>query len=79
MAVKKDGWGWIEIASGATSLNPSYWQTLSKVQKDNVLKITFDEMNKAHKAFDTVQRESYIDFRADGNDHKTAFEKAKKI
>lgn len=79
MTIKKDEWGWIEIAGGATSLNPKYWQTLSKEQKRNVLKITFDEMDKAHKAFDTAQCESYIDFRSDGDDHKTAIEKAEKI
>ena len=74
--IAKDEMGWIIIAGGATSLNLKFWNGLSKKQKSNLMSVTYKEMSDAHIEFDTLQRDYYIDYRAEGDSHNSAFEKA---
>ena len=77
--IAKDEMGWIIIAGGATSLNPTYWNGLSKKQKVNLMSVTHKEMHEGHLELDTLQRECYLDYRAEGDSHNSALEKARLI
>ena len=73
--VVTDEQGWI-IYAGDARINPKYWRGLTIKQQDNLMRVTYEEEILSQRALGTMQREYYTDYRADGDSHDEAMEKA---